>query len=520
MRLGDDIDAYVPHLRPHVQRRDHEAFFMISKRPLLDLSSEEVLLYDDIDGCKTVAEHEEVHADARNRLLRWWEASVVELIAPISVPASPHLVVVEPHMDDAALSVGGRLLLRRGRGRTTILSVVKWSNFTSYLTVGREFADVREITDLRQRESVLAARLLGAEHHCLDWTDAPLRFYPAERWSEATPEKFKHFPHVFTNMLPDPMDVSGLAEQLVQHLKVLAPDELWIPMGLGNHADHRTTRSACLIMLAEARGQFSGVPVSMYEELPYSATLDHASQIRDALANGGTRSVPNTEDITDVIEEKLRVVSVYASQFKLSYIEPGIRTLGEREAKEAGRFAEKSYRLEGSIHLPPEAQLSRECVGLTALQTAVAKLLVDRKRCRRLRVVVLPSGSLGNWKADSESLVSAFPNADIHAYVPEEMAWLAEEGGNDTLKLELVRRGMRGWLRVICREFFQFGTPTVVLWRGAYGADPLLRLKKLVNTLVRLLLPFRRLLFARSTWDLCLVVNDQLDASGIGRTRA
>jgi len=33
------------------------------------------------------------------------------MIPPTERGSAPHLVVIEPHMDDAALSVGGRLLL-------------------------------------------------------------------------------------------------------------------------------------------------------------------------------------------------------------------------------------------------------------------------------------------------------------------------------------------------------------------------------------------------------------------------
>ena len=122
--LADDISTHVPQVRPHNQRRDRDIFFMISRRPLLELSVEEVPLYDSIDGRKTVAELEEMQAGARDRLLRWHEAAIVELIPPITSPARPHLVVIEPHMDDAVLSAGGRLLHRRGRCRITILSEI------------------------------------------------------------------------------------------------------------------------------------------------------------------------------------------------------------------------------------------------------------------------------------------------------------------------------------------------------------------------------------------------------------
>jgi LmbE family N-acetylglucosaminyl deacetylase len=450
-----------------------------------------------------------MHAGASGTLLKWREAEIIELIPPITPPPRPHLLVIEPHMDDAVLSVGGRLLHRRGRCRTTILSVAKWSNFTSYFQSRRNFLDVREVTELRLQESALAARLLGAEYRCLNGIDSPLRFWPAEHWSLAIVDKFNRNPQAFVNTFPDPKEVSLLAEQLVQELSVHAPDELWIPMGLGNHVDHRTTRSACLLMLAEARNRLSGVPVFMYEELPYAAMLGHAAQIRAALSDCGTRVVRGTEDITDVFEDKLRAVSVFASQFKVSAMAPGIRRVAAREACAEGKLAEAYCRLEGEVRLPLESRLSFEWAGLATLGSHIRELRQDKKERRRLTVIALPSGSLGKWKRESASLAAAFPTADIRVYAPESMAWQTGEGGDEKLRVDYVPARWRAWASVIWREFFHFGTPSVVLWRGAYGAAPNATLKKLVNTLIRSLLPFRRALLTRSLWDLCYFLNEQ-----------
>lgn len=162
-----EIDRYVPQVRPHYKRRAQELFFLISNRPTLRLSPEEVGIYDSIDGSKTVVELERTHASVREPLQRWHDAGIIELIPPLTSPPTPHIVVVEPHMDDAVLSAGGRLLNRRGRCRITILSLIRWSNFTSYMYLKRDFLDVRTITNLRLRESALASRLLGAEHRCM-----------------------------------------------------------------------------------------------------------------------------------------------------------------------------------------------------------------------------------------------------------------------------------------------------------------------------------------------------------------
>lgn len=505
-----DIGSYIPQVRPHIRRRDGRLFFMISKRPVLDLCPEEAVLYDSIDGQRSVSELESSHPGAGGRLLKWREAAVIELIPPMTLPPDPHLVVIEPHMDDAALSAGGRLLHRRGRCRITILSVVRWSNFTTYLLLGRNSLSVRDVTDLRQEESALAARLLGAEHRYLDWTDAPLRFCPGEPWSPATVERFKATPEAFVKLPPNPGDVCLLAEQLTQTLKTLTPDELWIPMGLGDHIDHRTTRSACLMMLAEARQQFEGLPVTMYEELPYSSASGHAAHIAAVFARCGSRLVRTTEDITDVFEEKLRLVSVYASQFKPSYIGPVIRGFAEHEGSGTGKLAEAYHRLEGTARLPIESSLSRNWAGLERLRADVRALLPGRAHCRRLRVYALPSCHLGKWKTDSDSLAAAFPNADLCVYVSDQVAWQATQSGTDKLKLRIVRGGWKRWIGIVWRELFHFRTPTIVLWRAAYVPGLPGRVAELVNMCIRLLFPFRRVLLAKTLGDFRCVLNEEM----------
>ncbi len=517
MKPGD-MHGHVPQVLPHYRLRDRQLFFMISRRPSIELSSDDVLLYSGIDGRKTVAELEQTHSGAGHRLLTWREAGIIALIPPVTPPTGPHLLVIEPHMDDAALSAGGRLILRRGQCRITILSVVRWSNFTSYLLLKRNFFDVSAITDLRLQESILAARLLGAKHCCLDWADAPLRFW-RERWSPETVERFSVAPEVFVCRFPSPKEVSLLSERLMHEVSFLAPDELWIPMGLGDHVDHRATRSASLMMLAEDRRRFSGMPVVMYEDLPHTGG-DHAARISAAFAARGTRLVRGTEDITDIFEEKLRVLSVYASQFKLSVIGPRIRRCAECEGhagspspkfrgelrSSAGALAEAYHRVEGEPRLPLESHLSLHWPGMTTFRTKAHALIGKREKCRRLAVLALPSGRLGRWKDERESLLAAFPNADVRLYVDESVAWQTQESGPSMLRrLKVVRKRWWGWARVAAREFFQFGTPTVILWHASYQANASLK-KRLLQSF----LPLRYVLFAQALSDFCALLSEQI----------
>jgi LmbE family N-acetylglucosaminyl deacetylase len=158
-------------------------------------------------------------------------------------------------------------------------------------------------------------------------------------------------------------EVAALAEELTQCVTMLEPGELWIPMGLGEHVDHRSTRSACLLMLAEARGQFSQMPVCMYEDIRFDG--NRATLLTAALHSVNTRLTRGREDITDVFREKLRLVSVYASQFKLSYIEPILRQVEERETGVAGTFAEAVHYVEGELKLTVESRLRPEAPALS-----------------------------------------------------------------------------------------------------------------------------------------------------------
>lgn len=56
--MTGNIRDFVPQLRPHNNRRDNHVHFMISRRPMLELSPEDVSFYDSIDGHKTVGELE------------------------------------------------------------------------------------------------------------------------------------------------------------------------------------------------------------------------------------------------------------------------------------------------------------------------------------------------------------------------------------------------------------------------------------------------------------------------------
>jgi LmbE family N-acetylglucosaminyl deacetylase len=62
----------------------------------------------------------------------------------------------------------------------------------------------------------------------------------------------------------EPVDAAGLREAIESALPVVS--ELWAPAGIGGHADHRLVRDAALAIARD-----SGVPLTLYADLPYAA---------------------------------------------------------------------------------------------------------------------------------------------------------------------------------------------------------------------------------------------------------
>lgn len=139
------------------------------------------------------------------------------------------LFVVSPHLDDAALSVGAAIAAQTARGRDVVVVSV-------CSVVG---APNRVVED----RAAIAA--LGARHVHLGLLDAPLRGV-VESWAG----------------LCDSDDDDDFAAAIAERLRPVLVDatEVWGPLAVGGHIDHRATSSAL-----HGLGHFTA-----YEERPYS----------------------------------------------------------------------------------------------------------------------------------------------------------------------------------------------------------------------------------------------------------
>jgi LmbE family N-acetylglucosaminyl deacetylase len=198
------------------------------------------------------------------------------------------VLVVSPHPDDAALSVGGLLLCLEAP--ITLLTVFGRSNYTLRGWLERGW---KRVTEIRQAEETAYARSLGARLLYPRLTDASIRFRGAVE---------RMFP---ADGLPAlPRRLPGVLEEALRG----RPRLMLVPAGIGGHADHLAVREA-----ARAAAAKRGLAVAFYEDLPYAATFSER-RLRRHLRGLDARLEPLWIPLGGRLAEKLQRLSLYATQ--------------------------------------------------------------------------------------------------------------------------------------------------------------------------------------------------------------
>jgi len=211
-----------------------------------------------------------------------------------------NIVVLSPHSDDAALSLGGLLLLAAARGHSCTI-VTAFSRSRRTRTGGIESSEER-VTAMRRREDEAFIRMLGDEAVAL-WCDLPdpsVRL-PGTRDTWYVPSPFSAEERGFA---------SSIARFCEEH--VSDADVLLAPMGLGNNRDHLIARDAALeFFRREPRSLF------LYEDLPYVARMSgrHLRRAVADLADAEALTLtPHRISYAALMLRKRRAVAAYASQ--------------------------------------------------------------------------------------------------------------------------------------------------------------------------------------------------------------
>lgn len=241
-----------------------------------------------------------------------WRSQVPADAPPMS--HQPHSIIVSPHLDDAALSCGGRML-----GDQSVLVVNIFSK-TAWWRFGHEGADREKIQACREMEETLVARLSGSHVLALGLPEALLRGYAMDE--------------VFGKVRDEESGSTG-AEIREAVLKLAEENPLshwFLPLGVGNHVDHVLTRDAAVSGLREAG--VKETHLHFYEDLPYAAKLGPTADFSANVPGFVLREEPL--EIDESLGWKLELLRAYWSQFRwseLAEIGAYARAVGEGTAE-------------------------------------------------------------------------------------------------------------------------------------------------------------------------------------------
>lgn len=163
-------------------------------------------------------------------------------------------IYVSPHMDDAVYSCGGQIALQRAAGQRVLVVTV----FGHGESPEHEPGVFRDYTQRRREEEAAMARL-DVDHVWLNYPDLLVRPKPlATLIRYALP-----FVTLAPNALCDRLEATVYA----LCTRLLAPSgQLYVPLAVGAHPDHRLVFDAVRAMSSRARGWSE----LFYEDIPYA----------------------------------------------------------------------------------------------------------------------------------------------------------------------------------------------------------------------------------------------------------
>lgn len=249
-------------------------------------------------------------------------------------------IVLSPHLDDAALSLGGSIARWTSAGERILVVTVAAAS-PSPLALLSPFAESlhrawgvgsADVVALRRREDEAAMAILGAEAARLSRLDAVYRL--PQRYDEEAA------------LLGEPAleDRLGLdlALDLAPILAASPQAEILAPLAVGGHVDHRIVHRVAIELAQQGR------EVGFYEDFPYAARPRAVEERRAAL---GLALEPVSVDIAATIERKVDAVLAYASQIDALFGgSEAARAAILAHAQEVGEggLAERTWRAPGT----------------------------------------------------------------------------------------------------------------------------------------------------------------------------
>jgi LmbE family N-acetylglucosaminyl deacetylase len=452
--MTDGAELRSDHLlvqRPHFQLRGDSLFRVGSKQPQRRLSEAEAAFWNLIYRRVSVSEVRETYGELADALIREFLSSeFCELAEPTFPTGRRRVLVIEPHADDAVLSIGGTLWLRRLECQFVIATMASRSNHTRYADLDCDFFDIKEITEIRRRESELFARMIGGDYLSVGMTDAALRYHDGN-WNSDFYLRHRMSVRVATSRIADDRERERWTEAVRRLLTEHPSAEVWFPLG-GPHTDHMLTADACVAAFLSHPSLVAGRVLRVYQESPYTARYPrHMNGALDALRKSGAVLEQELSPMTEACERKRRLATIYDSQ-DIEEMRPDTDASELILGPALGR-SELLWTLKTLPNRIDPGGIVSSAITRHERDGEIAAWVSHNRDTERLRVLLpMPTG---RWAGDLELLSAAFPRATFEVYVAPSAEAEVSEALSKRVEIRRVGSGTKAWILLALRLSMQ-----------------------------------------------------------------
>lgn len=201
-----------------------------------------------------------------------------------------NILIISPHLDDAILSLGGLLQLRKNsQDKVMTLCNTAWTALSDTMLP-------EEITKMNLEEELTIIKELGCQHLFCDFDEAMSRDY--ENWND----KFSYE--------KDSVLYEQITEVIKKEMESQYYEQVYFPLGIGEHVDHIMVYEGIRQLRDVIREQ--NVELYFYEDLPY-ATYGGVEERLEKVMKEYSITLQE-HDITEYFERKCSLLSIYKSQ--------------------------------------------------------------------------------------------------------------------------------------------------------------------------------------------------------------
>jgi hypothetical protein len=301
--------------------------------------------------------------------------------------------------------------------------------------------------------------MLGAKHAELDLTDAVLR-YRDKQWDIPFFKAHRMSIAVATSRVAPSQERKNWQKKLQENIDKNNFDEIWFPLG-SPHGDHALTTRSIFKILSDNTTYLDNKTLRIYQDVPYGARFpDFTSRALAAISKAGYKVQSEKIDIEKAFKDKLRLISIYASQFKLKALLEDIKA-NAYTLPDNTTATEQFWLLSGHNSAYPTGDLFEYEETANQEVTKTAQWAKKWNKSKIIRIVML--NPPGQWTHDLSTLSQLFPHAKFEIYISEPSRAEIFANSMDRVIPRVIQGGTINWILICFKLIAARPTPTLFL---------------------------------------------------------